>query len=138
MRSGYFIGRIKPLSPLFHSLPFRSVAGSPRPPGPCGLGGFFSSARPRELPFEQLFTRRGGPQRYSTAVTPSNYAAEELALWERALRDQREIERQVAAARKAKDMPEYYFLLDIEDQFRTRAALLLAKAVEKKLSFRKL
>lgn len=35
-------------------------------------------------------------------------------------------------------MPEYYFLLDIEDQFRTRAALLLAKAVEKKLSFRKL
>lgn len=70
-------------------------------------------------------------------MTPTDYAAEELALWEAALRDQREIERQVAAVRQTKDMPEYYALLDIQDKLRTWADLLLARAVEKKLSFRK-
>lgn len=68
-------------------------------------------------------------------MTPSDYAAEELALWERALQDQREVERQVVAARQARDIPEYYALLNLGDELRTRADLLLAKAVEKKRSF---
>ena len=56
-------------------------------------------------------------------------------MWERALRDQREIERQVAAAREARRVPEYYALLTEEEELRTRADLLLAMAVQKKLSF---
>lgn len=67
-------------------------------------------------------------------MTPTDFAAEELALWERALRDQHEVERQLAAARKTKHLSQYYALLSLEEEARLRADLLLAKAVEKKRS----
>lgn len=69
-------------------------------------------------------------------MTPTDYAAEELAIWEQALRYQREVERQAAAARKARRLPEYYALLNLEDEARLQADLLLARAVEKKRAFR--
>lgn len=68
-------------------------------------------------------------------MTPSDYAAEELALWERALREQREVERELPMARQAKTVVQYYSLLRRQQELRARADLLLVEAVKKKLSF---
>ncbi len=68
-------------------------------------------------------------------MTPSDYAAEELAMWERALREQRKVERELATQRRARTVAEYYSLLNKQQESRTRADLLLAEAVKKKLSF---
>ncbi len=67
-------------------------------------------------------------------MTPSDYAAEELALWERALAEQRKVERELAAARRARTVAEHYALLRKQQELRTRADLLLAEAVKKKLA----
>lgn len=68
-------------------------------------------------------------------MTPSDYAAEELAMWERALREQRKVESALGTERQARTVAEYYSLLDKQQELRTRADLLLAEAVKKKLSF---
>lgn len=68
-------------------------------------------------------------------MTPSDYAAEELALWERALREQRKVERELPMARQAKTVAQYYSLFRRQQELRTRADLLLVEAVKKKLSF---
>lgn len=65
-------------------------------------------------------------------MTPSEYAAEKLATWKRALHEQRDVEAALTAARKKRQhslilklMPEVEFL-------RTKADLLLADAVKAK------
>lgn len=67
-------------------------------------------------------------------MTPSDYAAEELAMWERALAEQRKVERELAAARRARTVAQHYALLRKQQELRTRADLLLVEAVKKKLS----
>jgi hypothetical protein len=69
-------------------------------------------------------------------VTPTDYAIAELTSWEQALRLQRELEEQLQAARQ-KNLPEA--VLDLMPQVqvsRTRADLLLARAVKVKCEFR--
>ena len=68
-------------------------------------------------------------------MTPSDYAVEELALWEKALKDQRDAERQLAAAKSTRRLDHYRRLLRQVDALRIRAALLLAHAVEVKCAF---
>jgi hypothetical protein len=87
----------------------------------------------------------GGTDRFSeeapVSVTfdymiPSDYAVAELALWEQALREQRDAEIKLAAARRAKRGKELYKLLNQVEALRNRADLLVAQAVEVKRSFR--
>lgn len=68
-------------------------------------------------------------------MTPTDFAAEELAAWERALEEQHEAERQAYAARHSRDFPSFSRALKQADEARDRAALLLAAAVAKKRSF---
>lgn len=65
----------------------------------------------------------------------TDFAAIELNAWERALKEQREAERMQSEARARQEPAEFYALRNQVRVLRTRAALLLAKAVEKKLSF---
>lgn len=68
-------------------------------------------------------------------MTPTDYAAEELALWEEALKEQRHAERQLTAASSTKAHAHWKLLRQVE-ALRTRADLLLAHAVEIKCAFR--
>jgi hypothetical protein len=69
-------------------------------------------------------------------MTPSEYAQEELALWEQALREQREVEMQLQEARKARARSRVQELLPQVHALTTRADLLLARAVNVKCTFR--
>lgn len=69
-------------------------------------------------------------------MTPTDYASYELALWQGALSEQRELEDDVNAARKCGDWVRVVELrAELEGQ-RTRADLLLAEAVKVKCTFR--
>lgn len=70
------------------------------------------------------------------AVTPSDYAVHELALWEQALREQREAEDQLDCARQAGIPARTLELLTQLVQLSERADLLLAEAVKVKCTFR--
>jgi hypothetical protein len=70
------------------------------------------------------------------SATPSDYAAEELAMWEQALREQRSAEDELKAARRSGPPPRVFELLPQVDALRTRADLLLAEAVKVKCTFR--
>ena len=69
-------------------------------------------------------------------MTPSDYAHEELALWERALQDQREAERGLQNARSERARSRVQELLPQVHALTTRADLLLAEAVRVKCTFR--
>lgn len=77
-----------------------------------------------------------GALAYIRRVTPSDYAAEELDLWEQALQEQRGLERELDAARVAWQSGEFFALVREVDTLRTRSDLLLAEAVKVKLLFR--
>jgi hypothetical protein len=69
-------------------------------------------------------------------VTPTDFAAEEIALWEQALREQRLLEEVVTAARATQQMARVIELAPEVRALRTRADLLLAEAVNVKCMFR--
>jgi hypothetical protein len=68
-------------------------------------------------------------------MTPSDFAVVELGLWEQALRQQRDAEIQLAAARRAKRRKDLYKLLNQVEVLRNRADILLVQAIEVKRSF---
>jgi hypothetical protein len=70
------------------------------------------------------------------AVTPTDYAAQELALWEQALGEQLDAEQLLSELRDSRRMNEYRQLLPHVDGLATKAALLLAQAVNVKCTFR--
>lgn len=69
-------------------------------------------------------------------MTPSDYAAEEIELWEQALQVQRTAEGELDAARVCWQSGEFFALVRQVDQLRTHSDLLLAEAVRVKLLFR--
>jgi hypothetical protein len=69
-------------------------------------------------------------------VTPTDYAAEEIALWEEALREQRLVEEQISAARSKRQMTNVLEPGSKLRVLRTTADLLLADAVKVKRTFR--
>lgn len=69
-------------------------------------------------------------------MTPTDFAAEELALWEQALCDQRRAEEEFEAAHSHGPSRLGVDLLRELHARRTRADLLLAKAVKVKCAFR--
>lgn len=68
-------------------------------------------------------------------MSATDYAAEELALWEKALKEQRHAERQLSAAKSTRKLHIHWKLLRHVEALRTRADLLLAHAVEVKRAF---
>jgi hypothetical protein len=68
-------------------------------------------------------------------VTPTDYATDELDLWERALREQRRAEEELDAARQKQRPKHVLELMPMLRALRTRADLLLAEAVKVKYSF---
>jgi hypothetical protein len=68
----------------------------------------------------------------------SNYAAEELALWEHALAEQREAEAELDNARSKRLRKRVRELLPQVSALRTRADLLLAEAIKVKCAFREM
>jgi hypothetical protein len=68
-------------------------------------------------------------------VTPTDYAAEELSLWEQALREQRQAEEELDRARRQRRPKRVIELMPALQALRTRADLLLAEAVKVKCSF---
>lgn len=70
-----------------------------------------------------------------TKPVPSDPAAEELALWELAMKEQRAAERQLEVARRNRKPHSIYPLHAQVVALRNRADMLLAKAVETKLLF---
>lgn len=70
------------------------------------------------------------------SMTPTDFAAEELAAWSLALDELHEAEQKAQAARDARDVPGFYSAVQQVELARQRAASLLAAAVEKKLSFK--
>lgn len=71
---------------------------------------------------------------YMTAFAPGDQAAEDLARWELAMKDQRAAERQLDVARRRRGLHSVYPLHAQVVALRTRADLLLAKAVETMLT----
>lgn len=69
-------------------------------------------------------------------MTPTDFAAEELAAWSLALDELHDAEQQAQAARQTRDVPGFYRALKEVELARHRAASLLAAAVEKKLYFK--
>ena len=69
-------------------------------------------------------------------MTPSDFAADELALWERALERQHAAERQLQRARNRGALLKMFHILRQLRHLRTRADLLLAHAVKKKCAAR--
>lgn len=69
-------------------------------------------------------------------MTPTDFAAEELALWEQALRDQKRAEEDFNAAHIRGPSRSGVELLRELHARRTKADLLLAKAVKVKCAFR--
>ena len=70
-----------------------------------------------------------------TKRAPNDPAAEELALWEVAMKEQRAAERQLEVARRSRKPHSIYPLHAQVVALRNRADMLLAKAVETKLLF---
>jgi hypothetical protein len=68
-------------------------------------------------------------------VTPSDYALEELALWERALQAQHIAERELQLARSKRARSRVRELIPEVHALTTRADLLLAEAVKLKHTF---
>jgi hypothetical protein len=68
-------------------------------------------------------------------VTPTDYAHSELATWEQALREQRQAEEQLDAARKQRRPVRVLELMPQVHALRVRADLLLAEAVMAKCEF---
>jgi hypothetical protein len=68
-------------------------------------------------------------------VTPTDYAAAELEMWEKALREQLDAEKALDAVRRRKRLRRVFELMPQVQALRTRADLLLAEAVKVKLSF---
>jgi hypothetical protein len=64
------------------------------------------------------------------------YAAEELSLWEPALREQRRAEEELDGARRIRRPKLVIELMPVVQALKTRADLLLAEAVKVKYSFR--
>jgi hypothetical protein len=69
-----------------------------------------------------------------TSFPPGNQAAEDLALWELAMKDQRAAERQLEVARRRRGLHSVYPLHAKVMALRTRSDLLLARAVETMLA----
>jgi hypothetical protein len=72
----------------------------------------------------------------NAAMRPSDFAVEELALWERALQEQREAEERLVAARATAAGPALMELVEEVQELRTKADLLLANAARAKAQFR--
>jgi hypothetical protein len=70
------------------------------------------------------------------AVTPSEFAAVELALWEQALQEQHTAERHLEQARRKGPRLHVAALTSQVEALRVRAALLLAEAVQAQCDFR--
>ena len=68
-------------------------------------------------------------------MTPTDYAHSELATWEQALREQREAEEQLNAARQKRQPQRVLDLMPQVEALRLRADLLLAEAVMAKCEF---
>jgi hypothetical protein len=71
-----------------------------------------------------------------TQMKPSDFAVEELALWERALQEQRAAEERLMAARATLTGPALMELLEQVHELRTNADLLLANAARAKAQYR--
>jgi len=69
-------------------------------------------------------------------MTPTDYATDELAAWEQALQQQREVESKLIAAREKGPRRRVIELLPQVEALRTRADLLLAEAVAVKCFYR--
>jgi hypothetical protein len=69
-------------------------------------------------------------------MTPSEYAATELSIWEQALREQREAERELETVRRRGPSERIHELLPEVRAARLRADLLLADAVKVKCTYR--
>ena len=69
-------------------------------------------------------------------MTPSEYAADEIAAWQRALEEQRYAESALAAARRGRKHELILELLPQVHSLRTKADLLLADAVTLMCLFR--
>jgi hypothetical protein len=69
-------------------------------------------------------------------VTPSEFAAVELALWEQALQEQRNAERRLEQARRKGPRLHVIALTSQVEALRIRADLLLAEAVQAQCEFR--
>jgi len=69
-------------------------------------------------------------------MTPSDYAIEELMVWEGALQDQRDAERRLSEAGQLQQPKDLYELLHEVECLQTRADLLLAQAVKVKCAYR--
>lgn len=69
-------------------------------------------------------------------MDPSEFADDELEMWQEALSDQREAERQLEQARRGSDPASYAQMLNRLEELRVRADLLLAEAVALKASYR--
>jgi hypothetical protein len=69
-------------------------------------------------------------------MTQTAYAADELSLWEEALREQRQAERELEMARKNGRRRRVVELIPQVQALTTRADLLLAEAVHVKCTFR--
>jgi len=67
-------------------------------------------------------------------MKPTDFAAVEIQAWQQALTEQRQAERLQDNARRCSEPAKFYPLRRQVRMLRQRAALLLAKAVEKKLS----
>lgn len=69
-------------------------------------------------------------------MTPTEYAAYEISMWEAALQQHRKAERQLESARRTGPRGRVIALLPQVEALRTKADLLLAEAVKVKCSFR--
>ena len=68
-------------------------------------------------------------------MSPTDFAAAELDLWEQALREQRGAEEELNEARRRLRPKRVIELMPVLQALRTRADLLLAEAVKVKCSF---
>lgn len=68
-------------------------------------------------------------------MKPTDFAFLEISAWQQALTEQRKAERMQEEARRSSEAARFYALRKQVKALRQRAALLLASAVEKKLSF---
>jgi hypothetical protein len=71
-------------------------------------------------------------------ITPSEYAFDELALWQRALQEQRDAESSLEEARKGRQHARILELMPQVQTLRTTADLLLAEAVKVMRSFQEM
>lgn len=72
--------------------------------------------------------------RFTDAMSPSDFAKDDLAAWQRAMEDQHAAEGAAEAAREAGDVHAFVTALRQVDRLRTHADRLLALAVARKRS----